>query len=392
MSRAVGEPAWRAPELDGLAHWFLDEALPAWAASGFDRANGQFCEAVGLDGLPLADTVVRTRSAARQIYVFADAARRGLAPPSCLETAEAAFGHLRAAAWIGGARPGYARAIDRAKREPVDSAIDLYDAACVLLALAALSGATGRGEYRQHAVDLVTSLDVTLAAPAGGWAEDDRGTLPRRQNPHMHLFEACLAFAEVDPGPTFRGRLDGICDLLRRRFLDPDNGLLHEFFGPHWQRAPAFGSGRLDPGHMCEWAWLLRRYAVLCGFDTDALADRLLSTARQIGFGGGTMLVDEVSQGGEPLKPCRRLWLQAELLKALLARFDATGAGHFLEAADEFAGRFCRLYLAEAPKGMWRDNFDLDGAFIAPGIPSSSLYHLWTAVTEILRVRASRRG
>ena len=35
-------------------------------------------------------------------------------------------------------------------------------------------------------------VERALAHPEGGFAEDTLGTLPRRQNPHMHLLEAAL--------------------------------------------------------------------------------------------------------------------------------------------------------------------------------------------------------
>ncbi|TGT17873.1 hypothetical protein EN815_35860, partial [Mesorhizobium sp. M4B.F.Ca.ET.172.01.1.1] len=71
-------------------------------------------------------------------------------------------------------RPGYARTIDRVARSAVDETRDLYDNACVLLALAALFAATDRIAYRKQIEILLTAIDTTLADPAGGWAEISR--------------------------------------------------------------------------------------------------------------------------------------------------------------------------------------------------------------------------
>ncbi|TGQ01214.1 MULTISPECIES: oligopeptide/dipeptide ABC transporter ATP-binding protein [unclassified Mesorhizobium] len=92
----------------------------------------------------------------------------------------------------------------------MDETRDLYDNACVLLALAALFAATDRIAYRKQIEILLTAIDTTLADPAGGWAEDEHGTLPRRQNPHMHLFEACLVLATKTRDASHRRRTGSI--------------------------------------------------------------------------------------------------------------------------------------------------------------------------------------
>ncbi|WP_442919820.1 AGE family epimerase/isomerase [Mesorhizobium sp. M8A.F.Ca.ET.182.01.1.1] len=151
----------------------------------------------------------------------------------------------------------------------MDETRDLYDNACVLLALAALFTATDRIAYRKQIEILLTAIDTTLADPAGGWAEDEHGTLPRRQNPHMHLFEACLVLATKTRDASHRRRLDGLYTLFLEQFYIRGAGPLCEFFGPAWERGPKFQSERLDPGHMCEWTWLLHRYSDALDPGTD---------------------------------------------------------------------------------------------------------------------------
>jgi mannose-6-phosphate isomerase len=327
--------------------------------------------------------MLRVRSAARQIYVFADAPTRGFGTASHLSIAEAAFERLHRAAWIDGAEPGYARVINRIDDTAIDTTRDLYDNACVLLALGALYRATRRPVYRQRAALLLEAIDGTLASELGGWREDNLAVLPRRQNPHMHLFEACLFLAEATGEPAYFARLDTILELLERRFMR--DGLLHEFFGPGWELARDFTSHRLDPGHMCEWVWLLSGYSRLTGHDMTAIAESLLEAARRLGPAGGAFMVDEVDATGRPLRNCRRLWLQCEWMKAFHVSGQILGPAAALANADALAERILAVYLADTPFGTWRDNFDLAGRFIAKSIPASSLYHLWTAIAEIAR-------
>jgi mannose/cellobiose epimerase-like protein (N-acyl-D-glucosamine 2-epimerase family) len=369
-----------------LTTWFTDKALPTWATTGFDKDSGHFVEGLALDGSPETSGLLRTRSAARQIYVFAHSASLGVAPADGLAKAEVAFHNLRTCAWIGGDRPGYARAFNRFTGQVTDPSRDLYDHACVLLALAWLLKATAKDMYRGHIAETLDAIDITLAAQHGGWAEDSENTSPRRQNPHMHLFEACLALVEVTGEPPHIARAAELFALFKSRFYDQDIDALREYFGPGWEVSDAYGSGRLDPGHMAEWVWLLRRYTMLTSADVSDFGAKLLSAAQTLGKDTQTcFLVDEVSPQDAILKSSRRLWPQAELIKALLAQSQATGNIAYLEHANRIAATLFETYLAQTPtNGTWRDCFDLKGNAIGTSIPSSSHYHLWTAVAELL--------
>jgi mannose/cellobiose epimerase-like protein (N-acyl-D-glucosamine 2-epimerase family) len=371
--------------LTRLVKWFVGEALPRWATTGFDDRNGHFHEGLTLDGTPEIGGLLRTRAAARQIYVFAHAHTLGVAPDDGLEKAERAFANLHACGWISGDRPGYARSIDRLTGLVVDPVRDLYDQACVLLALAWLLKATGKESYRRHLEETLRAIDATLASSGGGWAEDSEYTMPRRQNPHMHFFEACLALVESTGEHRHIDRARELYALFGTRFFDQQIGTLREFFGSKWEIDDAFESGRLEPGHMAEWVWLLRRYSSLTSTNVDQICGKLLNSAQVLGaVHGSSFLIDQVSDKGGVLKNSRRLWPQAELIKALIVQFEALGEKCHLDQANDIATKLFRTYLVQTPSGTWRDCFDLEGRAIATSIPSSSHYHLWTAVAELL--------
>lgn len=358
------------PSLRRLKAWFLEDALPVWLTLARDESRGHFHEGLALNGRPLPTATLRVRTSARMIYVYADAARLGVGPQGAGPAAARAFVALQ-----HDARTvfGYVRSIDRVTGDVLDPAVDLYDQACVLLALAALHRATGAVEYRAEAERLLGLIDGHLSASSGGWAEDQAGTLPRRQNPHMHLFEALVCLSATTGDPVHRARVEALCVLMRGRFMDSE-GVLREFFGPHWEIGERWKSERLDPGHMAEWAWLLH---VACPSAIE-LPRRLLGTALQLGKAPDDerFLVDEVSPEGKVLSNGRRLWLQAELIKACLATGD-------IDRADDTAGALFETYLANTPRGTWRDRFDLAGNFIGETIPASSCYHLWTVVAPL---------
>jgi mannose/cellobiose epimerase-like protein (N-acyl-D-glucosamine 2-epimerase family) len=383
---AMNEGVDRVSGLARLTKWFTDEALPFWVTIGFDGHNGHFVEGLALDGTPETSGQLRTRSAARQIYVFAHSASLGVAPPDGLSKAETAFANLWKCAWIAGERPGYARSFNRFTGQVTDPSRDLYDHACVLLALAWLLKATGKDMYRTHIAETLYAVDVTLAASHGGWAEDSESTTPRRQNPHMHFFEACLALVEVTGEPAHIARAGELFGLFKSSLYDARIQALREYFGPAWEVGDAHGSGNLDPGHMAEWVWLLRRYATLASADVNRFCANLLHAAQTLGADSQScFLVDEVSEQGTILKSSRRLWPQAEFTKALVAQYMATGDSVHLNHANRVSSELFKTYLAETPTtGTWRDCFDLEGQSISTTIPSSSHYHLWTAVAELL--------
>jgi mannose-6-phosphate isomerase len=261
----------------------------------------------------------------------------------------------------------------------VDPAVDLYDHACVLLGLAWLLKATGDRRYRDWIDETLAAQDDTLAASHGGWAEDDRGTLPRRQNPHMHQFEAMLALYEVTGEPRFLESARTLLQLFERAFFDPETGSLREYFGADWLPGAEWQSDdRLEPGHHCEWVWLLRRYQRLePAADVDSACAALLARAVAIGaippFG---FLALEVDGRGVSRQPTQRLWAQAEYMKALIVE------GQLAEAEAVFA-KVKRAYLDTALAGTWIDALTLTNDPAATHIPASSLYHLLTAAPEI---------
>jgi mannose/cellobiose epimerase-like protein (N-acyl-D-glucosamine 2-epimerase family) len=369
--------------LERLKALFLGEVLPSWSKSGFDEASGQFVEYLELDGSPQRSGDVRTRTVARQIYVYAHAAHLGVAPSGSLAMAERAFANLHRVAWVDGKRGGYGRAFDRHSEILIDPTRDLYDNACVVLALSWLLTATGNAMYR-YQIDLtLRAIDRTLTDEFGGWAEDSNGSLPRRQNPHMHFLEAALALCENNPTPLHFRLEDKAFALLRSHFFLEPKGPLHELFGPRWEIAERYGSDRLEPGHMCEWVWLTARHDVLADSNHTRICLDLFSTALAIGrTEGSSFLVDSVSR--TPASPSRRLWPQVEMLKAMVTLHERLGVSRYRVEADALASEIIGHYMTAVPQGCWHDRLDLNDCSIAETIPASSLYHLWTAVADLV--------
>lgn len=377
------------PGLEAYLAWVRNDALPFWLARSAD-ADGMFYETLALDGTPQPATELRLRTGMRQAYVFAQAAHLGLVERQpALALAERIIERLRAVAWAPDGRPGWVARFMRGG-SVTDDRRDLYDHAFTLHALAnlylATGGAAGGARYLAWIDETLAVVDGVLHSPHGGWAESDRHELPRRQNPHMHLFEACLALFEATGEARHLARAGEIFGLFRACWFDQASGLLGEYFNADWSRAAGAAGARLEPGHMVEWVWLLRRFARASGRRVDELCAGLFASAVRLGRTADGFLVDEADAQGRSLLDRRRLWGQTEYLKALIVQGSAGAGAELLEQAAALVQRLLASYLAGVPAGGWRDQFDLAGQPASVSIPASTLYHLLVPAVEILRL------
>ncbi len=116
-------------------------------------------------------------------------------------------------------------------------------------------------ERERQANELLQNVVKHTKRSSGGFENGVPTSLPLESNPHMHLFEATLAGAEVcSECNLWKPLADEIADFALAHFFD-GNGLLHEFFDADWKFAPGVPGRIVEPGHQYEWAWLLLRWA-----------------------------------------------------------------------------------------------------------------------------------
>jgi mannose/cellobiose epimerase-like protein (N-acyl-D-glucosamine 2-epimerase family) len=366
-----GVPAGQA----GL-RWLTDHAWPLWLAHGIDWRAGAFHEHLDSASLQCAAPFRRLRVAARQTYVFAKAARHEV--PHAKEAVALGLNFLQGPARLPDG--GFAWRFDLDNR-PIDLTRDLYDHAFVLLAFSAAAEVVGTDRVRADAVALVDYVAARFAHPAGGYRDSIPDAQPRRQNPHMHLFEALLAASDAFGGEPFFDCASGLAALFVARLFQAQEGALPECFDE--ALAPRREAGRfvVEPGHHYEWIWLLHRYetaAAAMGMAMDPAlklaADSLFEFAERHGVNPSSGLVANgiwsdgaVSDGGF------RLWPQTERLKAVARRRPDRVPGAIETLERHFAG---------VRPGLWIERMDAMGHAIAEPAPASSLYHLTAAFTD----------
>jgi mannose-6-phosphate isomerase len=353
---------------DHLRLWLTDTSLPLWLAHGVDHQAGGFHESLSPDFYICDAPFRRLRVAARQTYVFARAHAAGVQGAGAAAALGVEF-LLRRAALPDG---GYATRLDLAGRA-TDTSLDLYDHAFVLLAFAAATAVLPPDPLRLAALNLLEFIGRAFAHSRGGYLESLPPSLPRRQNPHMHLLEAALAAHRAFGDPIFLDTVRSLVGLCLDRFVHPTSGALLEFFSDDLQPHPAPGLHPVEPGHCCEWAWLLQTYQAAAGPDPAAAraASGLVAFAEHHGIHPATGdLVDTVTPAGTALSLASRLWPQTERLKAAAACGDGNAQ----------ARAAARLETWLRPDGLWTERRDDAGVPIHAAVPASSLYHLTCAL------------
>lgn len=266
----------------------------------------------------------------------------------------------------------------------MDARRDLYDQAFALFGLAharSVDPAAADKRIRQ----ILSYLD-TQRLPPGGFLEGEIAPRPRRQNPHMHLFEAGIALAEAGFAQG-EHLAEEMVELFRRHFFDGPSSSLGEFYDDHLRSAHGEPGQVTEPGHHFEWIWLLDRWARLTGkaHHNESLA--LWGHATRNGI-MGPVAIDETWRSGGVKAPTARLWPQTERLKAGLVLWEATGEPNF--AADAVvAYRGLRIFLDGVRPGLWWDRLTEDLTPLEELSPASSFYHITLALAELNRVCVS---
>jgi len=398
------------PRSEAAQRWLREQAWPVWLEHGIDREHGGFHEHLSLDGHACSAGFRRLRVVTRQITVFAAAALEEV--PGAREAVRLGCDFLlnRAKQPDG----GYAWRFDIAG-EPIDQTRDLYDHAFVLLAWSAAAPffapvisvdttlmvpdwATSPAFLPrvsafafEQALELDHYLQTHFRDPNGGYLESLEGSLPRRQNPHMHLLEAYLQAAEIWHSELFFSRAEELAELFLDRLFQTREGALPEFFDD--SLAPLRDAGRfmVEPGHHAEWIWLLSWFQELApGFGVQvpdqleptvaALARFLNQPACRTRHGA---LVDEMWSDGTVRAGSARLWPQTERLKSelLVPNPDLDRIREAYQVLDQF--------IAGAPRGLWHERWTAEQGFSPQPAPASSLYHLTAGILVAQRALRS---
>jgi mannose/cellobiose epimerase-like protein (N-acyl-D-glucosamine 2-epimerase family) len=360
-----------------LLSWLIDDAYPVWATTGFDAIHHAFNERLDPQGA-LPNEARRARVQTRQVYAYSRAGSLG---------------------WRGEARPlveaglnFFTRRYRRAdglfhtlvEHDGVlkDDRVVLYDQAFALLALASCQEVLGASPHIiKLGVQLRTALLERMHRPGGGFDSAVSEPTPLLSNPHMHLFEAALAWQAKSSDPAWVALADEVCGIALRYFIDHRTGAVAEIFDEHWQVLPESTPGQaIEPGHQFEWAWLLLCQDSAPGSATRTAAERLFEIGENHGVKGG-IAINTLNMELRVKDPAARLWPQTERLKAASRLGALTAEEHYWTSALGAAQGLWR-FLDHGTRGLWYDKIDREGRFVAEPAPASSFYHIICAIAE----------
>jgi mannose/cellobiose epimerase-like protein (N-acyl-D-glucosamine 2-epimerase family) len=370
-----------------LAAWAKDTALPFWATVGVDAARGGFHERLDLAGQPVLDVPKRLMVQGRQLYVYCHATLLGWFPEG-RQLADRCAAYMLDKFYRADGKPGwvYSRAPDGGRGDPTR---DGYAHAFALFGLSWYYRLTGDAQVIPIIDATIAYLDDALAAKGGGYLDAvPPADAIRRQNPHMHLFEAFIALSEALGGAHYLTHATAMFELFASRFFQPSGGTLCEYMDDALAPLPGAKGRICEPGHHYEWIWLLRQYQRLSGRDVEPYCTALYRHADRYGWDKDGFIVDALDFSGNVIAPSRRSWPHSEGAKANIVEGEAGRPGRD-EKAARCVTRLMDTFLARPIPGGWIDHVGPDGAPMLDFMPASTLYHVFGALAEAHRVTSS---
>lgn len=365
---------------------------PKWYEAFTDERNGGFHERLGKGFKPVATGQRRLVTQCRQLSIYSDYSARG--NKMLARDLKVQFEFILAHYHVRETGLWHFALDDDGR--VADQTCDLYALSFVIFSCSHYYRATGDGRARDAArqvLDLIDKkfrLTVGLAEAIG----PDFKPLPkmRRQNPHMHLLEACLFAHETWGDLAYSAMADEMVGLFESHFFDPKACALVEFFDDDLKPHPEKGEN-LEPGHYFEWVWLLKKHAALKKQPEmhDAVALQLLDWANRHGwdetYGG---IYDTLAADGRVIADTKRIWPFCEALKAnALMLTLAPDRQAIKDRVSAMVAVFEDKYMQE--RGFWIEWLNRDLTPAADYMPGTTPYHVYFGITETLDV-LERRG
>lgn len=363
-----------------LEDWIKNDAVPLWLSRGFDEKTGAHYERLLANGDVDFDSSVRVRVQARQAFFFTVAADRGWCNQG-QKVAEQLLSFVQKNAAHPTAGGGYTHLMDKSFKL-IDIKQDLYDHAFFILANAWMYRAFGDKAALVEAEKIVAHLDEHFGSACGGWTEGDYDYPCRRQNPHMHLFEAFLALYDATKEAKWLARVGELFALFQARFFDADQNVLFEFFDENLQRCSDAKGDVVEPGHMMEWVWLLDWYSRRSGRPVAQYTRALYEKGLQIGMDESGLLFDAVAPDGRVIDARKRCWGITELIKASLVQIREGNPKAEVIAIKAVNDLF-DYYLCAPTPGAYVDQRGAKDEVVVDLAPASTLYHLIVAAVEL---------
>lgn len=376
--------------IEFLAMRLLNRWVPKWYGAFTDPRSGSFYERLGGDFKPLQTGTRRLLTQCRQLAIYSHASiQPGVDIPG-LDLLRH-FNHILDH-YLVPSTGGWRFSVDDDGR-PLDNHYDLYALSFVIFSFSHYFRATGDARARDQALATLRFIDKHFRLPGlPGLAEElDTALNPlpkiRRQNPHMHLLEACLFAGETWPWDdgVFSTMAREMIGLFDTAFYNPANTMLGEFFTDDLQPHPDNGH-HVEPGHYFEWIWLLKKF----GAGHNGVCAALLGWANRYGWDdihGG--IYDVLDPSGAIIADTKRLWPFTEAIKANALMLDsAPDKDRIKSRIAAMVSVFRSRYMQE--RGFWVEWLSRDLKPRTDYMPGTTPYHVYFGIMETRRILNDR--
>ena len=376
--------------LTNLLNMANDIWLPQWLNSFSDDENGGFHDRLDKNGRPLK-MPKRLLTQCRQLIIYSLADQDDATQKCYADTIDNGFQFILKHYYITETNGSvFSLNPDNSIN---DHKYDLYGHAFILLACATYYQATKNTEALDFAKKTFNFIKTSFALPdKPGLTEAlDENLKPidamRRQNPHMHLMEACIHMYEVSKDADYLATATDMLNLFYDKFLDHETQTLGEFFDddlkPHIEKGDW-----IETGHHAEWIWLLKRYQDI----SPSRDPRLLGTMKNLfawiqtngidpEYGG---IFNIQSRHGSIIDTDKRIW---PVLETIRAAFIMSNIKDYEENAYIMIKDLTSLltgHYIDIKTGNWQETLTRELSSKINDMPGTTPYHIYPILREFV--------
>ncbi len=360
--------------MENLKNNLINIWVPNWYFSFIDKENGGFHERIDKNQKPINTGYKRLLSQCRQIYTYSHALKEGT-DKKLIEHVNSGYEFLTSK--YKGKEKGSWIFSTTEKGDAKDTYYDLYAHAFVILSMAFYYNLTGEKHAKNNAKHTLNFIKTHFRSKNKGFEEalDEKMspiTSIRRQNPHMHLFEACLFAYDFFTDEEYLETAHEIYQLFKDYFFDDKTKTLTEFFdyelNPHKEKGH-----KIETGHHYEWVWLLNKYTQTTQINNDCYLSHLFDYAYKFGTDKNNHTIFNImDKHGNILDKNKRIWHITEFMKAatimnLKEKIDIT------------------KYINK--DGFWIEILNEDMAAQSDFMPATTPYHITMGILETENIK-----
>jgi mannose/cellobiose epimerase-like protein (N-acyl-D-glucosamine 2-epimerase family) len=322
-----------------------DNILGFWHPKTIDKKFGGYKIRYGPNGEEREDGPKGIVTQARQVWLFARAARAGYGDrKQLLAAADHGYQFLREKMWDP-KHGGFYWAVDASGNQAIQPKKHLYGQSFGLYAVSEFALASGRADVLSFAHVIFQTLEKrSHDARYGGYREffNEDWSVPaageksymagdadtKLMNTHLHLMEAMTTYLEVAKSPIARERLEELVAIETNAVVRKGLTACTDQYRPDWTPVLEGDRARVSYGHDLENVWLIAEAQRALKLPVAPYVDlfrELWAYSLQFGWDaaeGGFYYAGAFRQRADDKQ--KSWWVQAEVLVSALLMFELT--------------------------------------------------------------------